>query len=121
MQISIFRVASYIATAASIGASSESLLTDTGRNGFMNIFKKDRRNEILVHMWSTSAGVGLWDVELFNGDPMSPKSHWTWSDEFRRLLGFRNRNEFPDVVNSWTDRLHPEDIDHTFCRFRRGA
>ena len=117
MQISIFRVASYIATAASIGASSESLLTDTGRNGFMNIFKKDRRNEILVHMWSTSAGVGLWDVELFNGDPMSPKSHWTWSDEFRRLLGFRNRNEFPDVVNSWTDRLHPEDIDHTFAVF----
>ena len=83
----------------------------------MNFFKKMRRNATLVQTWSTSAGVGLWDVELANGDPMSPDSHWTWSDEFRRLLGFTSTDDFPDKVNSWTDRLHPEDIDRTFAVF----
>ena len=83
----------------------------------MNFLKKMRRNAILVRTWSTSAGVGLWDVELANGDPMSPESRWTWSDEFRRLLGFTGKDDFPDKVNSWTDRLHPEDIDRTFAVF----
>ena len=83
----------------------------------MSFFKMLLRNAKLVQSWSSSAGVGLWDVELFNGDPMSPKSRWTWSAEFRRLLGFTSEEEFPDVVNSWTDRLHPEDKDRTFAVF----
>jgi PAS domain-containing protein/archaellum component FlaC len=65
------------------------------------------------------AGVGLWDAVLHDGDPMHPSSRWTWSDEFRRLLGFRHGDvhEFPDRVNSWSDRLHPDDVQPTFAAF----
>jgi hypothetical protein len=52
-------------------------------------------------------GVGLWDAILHAGDPMHPASRWTWSSEFRRLCGFSNESEFPNVVQSWSDRLHP--------------
>jgi methyl-accepting chemotaxis protein len=80
-------------------------------------FKNMHRNATLVDLWSSTAGVGLWDVVLSNGDPMDPKSHWTWSSEFRRLLGFSSKDEFPDVVGSWSDRLHPEDRSRTFTVF----
>lgn len=83
----------------------------------MNFFKRIRRNSRLVNLWNSSAGVGLWDVELFNGDPMSPKSRWTWSSEFRRLLGFTSKEEFPDEVGSWSNRLHPDDVANTFAAF----
>ncbi len=83
----------------------------------MIFFKTLRRNARLVQLWNSSAGVGLWDVELFNGDPMSPKSRWTWSSEFRRLLGFTSKEEFPDVVGSWSERLHPEDLANTLAVF----
>ena len=63
------------------------------------------------------AGVGLWDAILHEGDAMHPKSRWTWSTEFRRLCGFSSAAEFPDVVQSWSDRLHPEDVDKTFTAF----
>lgn len=66
---------------------------------------------------STHCGVGLWDAVLFESDPMHPKSQWTWSAEFRRLLGFSNITEFPDVVQSWSDRLHPDDAGPTFAAF----
>jgi|GEM_PF-396200 len=65
------------------------------------------------------AGVGLWDAVLYNGDPMHRQSHWHWSPEFRRLLGF-NPNDtagFPDVVQSWSNRLHPDDAEPTFQAF----
>jgi len=65
------------------------------------------------------AGVGLWDARLKDGDPMHRDSQWRWSPEFRRLLGFDpyDTHAFPDVVRSWSDRLHPEDADGTFQAF----
>ena len=62
-------------------------------------------------------GVGLWDAILHDGDAMHPDSRWIWSAEFRRLCGFLDATEFPDVVQSWSDRLHPEDVDPTFAAF----
>ena len=62
-------------------------------------------------------GVGLWDAILHDGDAMHPKSRWTWSAEFRRLCGFTDEAEFPNVVQSWSDRLHPDDLEPTFAAF----
>jgi PAS domain S-box-containing protein len=70
-----------------------------------------------LEVLSGHAGVGLWDAILHEGDAMHPKARWTWSAEFRRLLGFGSAAEFPDVVQSWSDRLHPEDKDRTFAAF----
>lgn len=66
---------------------------------------------------STHAGVGLWDAILYQGDPMHAKARWTWSAEFRRLCGFSTEAEFPNVVQSWSNRLHPDDFDKTFKAF----
>nr|WP_321985933.1 methyl-accepting chemotaxis protein [uncultured Lichenicoccus sp.] len=71
--------------------------------------------------WLTSlsghCGVGLWDAVLFAGDAMHPKSCWTWSAGFRRLCGYTTAAEFPDVVQSWSDRLHPDDASRVFTTF----
>lgn len=63
------------------------------------------------------AGVGLWDAVLHDGDPMHRLSQWRWSPEFRRLLGFHSEAEFPNKVQSWSDRLHPDDAAATFGAF----
>ena len=70
-----------------------------------------------LEILSSHAGVGLWDAILHEGDPMHAKARWTWSAEFRRLCGFDSAAEFPDVVQSWADRLHPEDAEKTFAAF----
>ena len=63
------------------------------------------------------SGVGLWDAILHDGDAMHPKSCWRWSPEFRRLCGFADEAEFPNVVQSWSDRLHPDDAARVFATF----
>ena len=72
-----------------------------------------RRADVL----DASCGVGLWDAVLINADAMHPQSQWTWSSEFRRLMGFSNAADFPNLVTSWSDRLHPEDAPRTFEAF----
>jgi methyl-accepting chemotaxis protein len=64
-----------------------------------------------------ACGVGLWDALLFNGDALHAKSIWKWSPEFRRLLGYETAAEFPDICQSWSDRLYPDDVAPTFAAF----
>jgi len=63
------------------------------------------------------AGVGLWDAQLINKDAFHKDSKWTWSAEFRRLMGFSDERDFPNLVNSWSDKLHPEDAPRVFAAF----
>ena len=32
-----------------------------------------------------------------------------WSDELRRVVGYQNEEDFPNVLESWENLLHPED------------
>ena len=36
-----------------------------------------------------------------------------WSDEMRRLLGYHSEADFPDLLSSWFNLLHPDDIPPT--------
>ena len=76
-----------------------------------------RSLEELHTILGEKAGVGLWDAILHEKDAMHPNSIWTWSSEFRRLVGFNSVDEFPNLVTSWSDRLHPEDAPGTFAAF----
>jgi len=60
-----------------------------------------------------AAKIGLWDMEVVQGDPINPKNIFTWSDEFRRMVGFKNEIDFPNILSSWSDCLHPDDKEKT--------
>jgi methyl-accepting chemotaxis protein len=70
-----------------------------------------------AELLDTSCGVGLWQAVLHNADAFDPKSVWTWSPEFRRLLGYSSEADFPNVCQSWSDKLHPEDVAPTLAAF----
>jgi PAS domain S-box-containing protein len=58
-----------------------------------------------------------WDMEVVAGDPVNPLNTFRWSQEFRDLLGFRDEADFPNVLNSWASRIHPEDADRVVAAF----
>ena len=64
-----------------------------------------------------ACGIGLWEAVLHDGDALHAKSLWTWSAEFRRLIGYSDVQSFPNVVQSWSDKLHPDDVAPTFAAF----
>ena len=70
-----------------------------------------------AELLDSSCGVGLWQAVLHNADAFDPNSAWTWSPEFRRLLGYSSEVDFPNVCQSWSDKLHPEDVAPTFAAF----
>jgi PAS domain S-box-containing protein len=78
---------------------------------------KNHDTEILDNLYQY-CGVGLWDAELFNEDGLDPKSRWTWSNEFRRLLGYKDETDFPNTCQAWADKIHPDDAGPTLAVFK---
>lgn len=62
---------------------------------------------------------GIWDLDVVAGDPVNPSNTFWWSTQFRRLLGFETEEEFPNVLDSWASRLHPDDKPGVLEAFTR--
>ncbi|MCS0607673.1 EAL domain-containing protein [Massilia solisilvae] len=60
---------------------------------------------------------GLWDMEICSPDPIDGDNPFWWSDQFRRLLGYSDERDFPNVLRSWSSRLHPDDAGPTLVAF----
>jgi len=61
--------------------------------------------------------IALWNMEVVFGDPVNPNNNIVWTDEFRKLMGYENEEDFPNVLNSWSDRLHPDDKERALTAF----
>ncbi|MCL2294856.1 MAG: PAS domain-containing protein [Spirochaetes bacterium] len=66
-----------------------------------------------------ATNIGLWDMEMVSGDPSDPNNEFTFSDEFRRLLGFNDETDFPNKFKSQVDCMHPQDRAHVLEVFRK--
>ncbi|MCL2120933.1 MAG: PAS domain-containing protein [Clostridiales bacterium] len=61
--------------------------------------------------------VALWDLLVDSSDPAQPVYQFTWSQEFRQMLGFTDERSFTNVMRSWSDRLHPDDKERVMKAF----
>ncbi len=66
---------------------------------------------------SEALGIGHWDMDVVDGDPVDPNNAFTWLPELRHMLGFEDESDFPNVLRSWSGRLHPEDKDRVLAAF----
>ena len=58
---------------------------------------------------------GFWDGRVLSDEPWSsPRTPVWWSPRVKTMLGYTDK-EFPDVLESWTSRLHPEDAGRVFA------
>ena len=51
-------------------------------------------------------GSGRWTMDF---DEAGAMVRVNWSNEFRRMIGYQSVDDFPDVLESWSELLHPED------------
>jgi PAS domain S-box-containing protein len=63
--------------------------------------------------------VGLWDMDVVGGDSANPANTFHWSDELRHLLGYKDETDFPNVLSSWIDKIHPDEKASVVGQFRK--
>src|SRR5262245_381176 len=73
--------------------------------------KSEERLELVIQ----GSNDGFWDGRFLPDELWSsPRTPVWWSPRVRTMLGYTDE-EFPDVLESWTSRLHPDDIDRVFA------
>lgn len=60
---------------------------------------------------------GLWFMNLPEDGDVNTSTPFIWSQRFRQMLGYSTEADFPDVLGSWSEKLHPEDHDWVFEAF----
>ncbi|MCL2052684.1 MAG: response regulator [Lachnospiraceae bacterium] len=69
-------------------------------------------------MTGNALNIALWDMDIIVSDPVNPENIFTWSKEFRNILGFTDENDFPNLLQSWSERIHPDDRERALEAFK---
>ncbi len=65
----------------------------------------------LIH---ASLNSGPWSMEFNENGEMTS---CVWTDTFRHMLGYKSVEDFPNVLESWSDLLHDEDKSHVMQEY----
>ncbi len=52
---------------------------------------------------------GSWSMNVVGGDMTNPENPFWYSEQFRRMLGYRDENDFPNSANTYSNLIHEED------------
>lgn len=75
-----------------------------------SFFQQEReivhQEQVKLKMIHQAISSGMWSMTF---DEEGKMETVIWSPEFRQMLGFQKEEEFPNVLESWSSRLHPDD------------
>ena len=72
------------------------------------------RQQTAMDMIHTAMGSGLWSMEF---DQNARLVSCTWTDVFRRMVGYESEEDFPNQLESWSNLLHPQDKDRILLEY----
>ncbi|MFD1906781.1 PAS domain-containing protein [Paenibacillus rhizoplanae] len=73
------------------------------------IHKREDYYKVRLNMITEAIEISLWEMDVYEGDPVNPLNEFRWTDELRRMIGYTDEHDFPNVLESWSNCLHPED------------
>jgi len=70
-------------------------------------------NSLKYKFSCVDTGVALWEMDIDSRNPVSPGSVVIWSQEIRKMFGYKSEHDFPDYLYSWSKLIHPDDKTKT--------
>ncbi|MBQ9648531.1 MAG: response regulator [Oscillospiraceae bacterium] len=71
----------------------------------LELVERERTSLNIVHEMLQS---GMWSMDFNEAGEMCSV---TWSDQFRKMLGYESEEDFPNTLEAWSDLLHEEDSE----------
>ncbi|MCR5545716.1 MAG: response regulator [Lachnospiraceae bacterium] len=70
--------------------------------------------EAMINVMHEALHSGMWGMEFDENGTMISVS---WSKEFREMIGFIDESDFPNTLEAWSSRLHPDDYNRVLREF----
>jgi hypothetical protein len=105
----------------SAGSPETKDIAENINNALEMMRKKIENLEVRFDLVTQAMEVGLWDMHIVEGDPLNPNNKLIWTNGLRKMLGYQDETDFPNVLDSWLSKLHPEDRDLTLLMLSIGC
>ena len=88
--------------------NAETLLEQEKADGkrIRDAYAQIEKEQAAMENIQAAMGSGPWSMEF---DKDGKMVSCTWSETFRKMLGYEEKEEFPDKLESWSELLHKED------------
>ena len=88
--------------------NAETLLEQEKADGkrIRDAYAQIEKEQAAMENIQAAMGSGPWSMEF---DKDGKMVSCTWSETFRNMLGYEEKEEFPDKLESWSELLHKED------------
>ncbi|UZR97531.1 PAS domain S-box protein [Chondrinema litorale] len=86
------------------------------------LLSKQKEASDLIERFNLAAKTtteGLWDMVVPSDLNIDDNTPFIWTDNFREMLGYKSEEDFPNVLHSWSDLLHPDDKQRTIDAFNK--
>ncbi len=60
---------------------------------------------------------GLWYMHYPKDGKINADTPFIWSDKFRKMIGYEDKDNFPNVLGSWSSKIHKDDCDRVLSLF----
>ncbi len=90
----------------------EQEMADSGR--IRAAFEQIEREQTAMENIQAALGSGLWSMEF---NEKAEMVSCTWTDTFRKMLGYESEADFPNRLESWSDLLHEEDKEWVITNY----
>ncbi len=74
-----------------------------------------RRQNAVEHMMLE----GSWSMDLTKYAIDDTSSPMVFSDQFKKILGYSGSHDFPDIMESWITKMHPDDVQEASAAMGR--
>ena len=99
-----------IRNASHFKLEQEKIISQRTQQAYEKLNKETNAMQIIHSVLNS----GPWRIEF---DEKGQILKCDWSDTFRKLLGFNLKEEFPNTLEAWSDRLHKSDKDAVLKAF----
>ena len=110
------------ATLMLVNAINRNLIQMELKNALEKTEEAQAQNELQItklNLAIQSSKVGLWEMEIVNDNPVDPNNIVKWSNELLNMLGYKNTDDYPNILGNWFDLLHPDDKDRVLDAFSK--
>ena len=80
----------------------------------LEVLKQLEHETTALRMVHEILSSGMWSMEF---DEQGKMTSVFWSDDFRAMLGYQSEEEFPNVLESWSNLIHEEDKERVLGEF----
>ncbi|MDR3019926.1 MAG: response regulator, partial [Treponema sp.] len=84
-------------------------------------FRSNEYDIMKYKLANDALSIALWDLNVVDGQPLGPGSKFTWSQEFRDMLGFSDENDFPNTAEALIEQFYPGDGEKVIDAFMKHA